>query len=208
MPRARKQLTIDDALKASEPSQVETSEVLQNPQESPTIETVNQNCPMTSATLEAPTAEATKPNVRKGVRLEGDELLALAARLGESVEENDFLYQAGYYTETLDEAGNVISIRYFPKPFYAAYAASQGLKIKPSARAGAGTGSRIRSSVKVAKTTKKISVGGHFSEAAGFNEGDKVKIDATPGQITITLFAASNGTAPAADEDGDDDEDF
>jgi hypothetical protein len=204
MPRARKQLTIDDTLKPQEPSQPET---LQNPQESPTIETVT-DIPMTAATLEAPaeTAGAAKPNIRKGTRLEGDALLALAAQLGESVEENDFFYQAGYYSETLDDEGNVVSVRYFPKPFYSAYIAAQGLKIKPAARAGGGPGSRLRTSVKVAKSTRKISVGGHFSEIAGFNEGDKVKIDAAPGQITITLFSATATASKVEDED--DDEDF
>jgi antitoxin component of MazEF toxin-antitoxin module len=170
-------------------------------------ETTESNTTMATATE---TTEAPKKNIVKGERLVGDELLRLVQELGDSVEEDEFVRRAGYYSQTLDENGEVVSERLQTNAFYVALTAAQGIKIKAPSRSGGGR--KQSDNVKVAKTTKKIAIPGHAADRAGFNEGDKVKFDVSEGQIVITLLARADQMAESQiddeDMDGDEDEDF
>jgi antitoxin component of MazEF toxin-antitoxin module len=159
-----------------------------------------------ATTTEAPATEETKNKIVKGERLEGDALLALVTELGDSTEEDEFIRKAGYWSQTVDESGNVISERLQSKAFYLALTAAQGIKIKTSPRSGGGR--KASNYVKVAKTTCKIAVPGHAAIKAGFSEGDKVQFDVTDGQIVITLMArAADVAADQTDDETDEDED-
>lgn len=116
----------------------------------------------------------------------GDDLLTLVSSAGGAIGE-DVMKQAGYFTEIRDaETDELINVRINDNGFYVAYMAAQGLQIeKPKSGQ---IGRPKREYLKVAKTTKKIVVGGHYAETAGWDEGDKVHVEAKPGQIIITAY--------------------
>jgi hypothetical protein len=162
------------------------------------------------ATTTAPELELTK---LRGVGLTGEDLQALLQRPeNQDADETALMRAAGYFVDTLNADGELVRTAYRTKEFYAAFAASFGVKIKKPARSTAGSPKGARSSVKVAINTKKITIVGFYSEQAGFNEGDRVAIHAEPGTITVTLLEKASpveAKAPAraqAELDIDEDE--
>lgn len=134
----------------------------------------------------------------RGDRLMGEALKAVVhAPENQGIEEHDLLRKTGYYIDYVNEAGEIVKTSYQDDAFYESYTIANGINIKPSKKASAGAPSGARNHVKVAKGTCKILISGAHSQAAGFAEHDKVKIEATEGQILITLLERA-GTAPAA----------
>jgi hypothetical protein len=150
--------------------------------------------------MEATTAPELELTKVRGEGLTGPALQALLQKPeNQDIDENDLMKIAGYYVDHVNANNEVVKTTYRNKEFYAAFTASFGIKIKKPARA-AGSPKGARSSVKVAINTKKITIVGHYSELAGFNEGDKVTIHAEPGTITVTLLeraGAVQSKAPA-----------
>jgi hypothetical protein len=167
---------------------------------------------------EATVTDVTELTKVVGSKLTGAELLKVCQE-HQNVEVDELWRAAGYYIDTVDEAGTVVKTRALSEQFYAAYIAATGLSVKPkSTKAGAPKGSR--GIAKVATGTCKIAVPGEQAVKAGWASGDKVKFDTEEGKIVITLFkkaepatATSNGkvqTELDLDEDGDEegDEEF
>lgn len=156
------------------------------------------------------------PTVTKvhGEQLSGEELLSLVqSPENQNADEDTILRAAGYYIDTLDESGEVIKTSWQRAAFYEAYAAAKGLTLPAKKKSSVGAPAGPRNFCKVAKTSGKIVISGGHAAAAGFNEGDKVKIDASEGQIIVTLLekAASPACPPkmeATTEEADDDGEF
>lgn len=151
-------------------------------------------------TTEAPEAPELEKEIIKGERLTGDALMAKCRELdSEEITEDEVARACGYFTDTYVN-GELESSRIAIKQFWLAFSAAQGIKFAPKKRGGGGAGRPKQPYVKVAKETCKISIGGHFSEAAGFAEHQKVKVTAAPGVITITPWEEA--------EEVEEDEDF
>lgn len=148
----------------------------------------------------AEATQETNQEVVKHERLTGDAMLAALAPLGQEAEQEEAFRVCGYFSEVFED-GELVKVRYQEKAFWAAFAAaSQGITFATKTRGG-GAGRPKRPYVKVAKESLRIVLGGHFAEAAGFSEHQKVKVTATAGSITITPWEDADEMDADEDED-------
>ena len=124
----------------------------------------------------------------KGERLEGAELQQLIAGCDDDVQEEEILRRAGYYIDTVDEAGNIVSTSYRQKEFYVAMAAAAGISFKPSKTGRAGGKNSPRKYQTVNKTGKVILNEKHIA-SAGFEIGSKVQTIVEPGKLTVVAYS-------------------
>jgi hypothetical protein len=164
-------------------------------------DTTNSNCSITPEMSETQTPEAeVKQEVVKHERLTGQEMLAALNQLGQDAEQEEAFRAAGYYSEVY-ENGELVKIRYQEKAFWAAFAAaSQGITFATKTRGG-GAGRPKRPYVTVSKESLRLVLGGHFAEAAGFTEKQKIKVTAEAGVITLTPWDDAEESDEMDDED-------
>lgn len=138
-----------------------------------------------TVTVSSPAAEETFTKVQ-GSRLVGAELSALAKEYADRPEE-EICRAAGYYTDTVNEEGEIVSTRFAKQDLYIAVAAANGLVFEKAARAPRAGGTRaVRPYTKVGSGNGKIQITSHYGEKAGFEKGQKVWVSAEEGKITIT----------------------
>lgn len=149
---------------------------------------------MSTETLEANATEesAVKLVKEKGVRLEGQELLAL---IKENKDEpvDDVIYKAGYFTRTVNPETGESKITIHKNPFFQAMsmASNPELKLAPAKRAYAPRQGR-KPIVTVVKNGN-IVVGSRHGLVAGFAPQSKVKIEAEAGRIVLTAYQSEDG---------------
>lgn len=161
-----------------------------NPETNPIIDSAE----MSTEILEANATEESTPKLlkEKGVRLEGQELLAL---IKENKDEpvDDVIYKAGYFTRTINTETGESKITIHKNPFFEAMsmASNPDLKLAPAKRAYAPR--QGRKPVVTVVRNGNIVVGGRHSMVAGFAPGSKVKVEAEAGRIVLTAYLSEEG---------------
>lgn len=150
--------------------------------------TIDQSTDTDTQSMTTETAEQNKEIVRHE-KLEGDELLAAiraleAEKSPEDPEKEEVMRACGYYSETFID-GELTRVTYQENAFWSAFSAAQGIKLAAPTRSGS-AGRAPSKYATVSKTGARIVVGGHFSEQAGFEIGQKLNVTVSNGQIVLT----------------------
>lgn len=154
------------------------------PRKSATVETEVTPGTMTE-TAEAPTLTKVK-----GTPLEGDALLAFVSANQETLAENELLIGAGFYTNIVDENGEVVDTKTHRMEFFHAITAANGIVLKPAKRASGASRAGRQPILSVGKNGM-IPVGARYTTAAELPIGCKVQVATEPGKIVITLVEGS-----------------